>query len=75
MCAVFRLHFKYVLAVEPRLAFCDFVERIAREHCAECGFSRTVGSHDGVYFAVVDGEVDASQYFLASDCGVEVLYF
>ena len=72
---VLRLHLQQVLAVEPSLALRHLVERIAHEHCRECRLPRAVGAHDSMRLPVVDHEVDALQYFLLANSGVQVSDF
>ena len=73
--ALLGFHLQEVLAVVPRFALGDLVERIAHEHRRERRLTRAVRAHDGMRLAISDDEVDALQYFFASNRGVQVLYF
>ena len=75
MGAVFRLHLEQVLAIEPGLALGHLIERVAYEHGREGGFARTIGAHDGMGLAVVYLKVDAFEYFLAIDGGMQVFHY
>ena len=61
-----------VLAVEGDRAARHFVGGMAHQHIAQRALARAVLSHQGVYLAVADGEVDAPQYLFAIDAGMEV---
>ena len=55
---VLRLHLQQVLAVEDGFTLRDGIKRIAGKHSGQRGLTRPVRSHDSVYLAVVDSEVD-----------------
>src|SRR6266542_6153232 len=39
---------------------------------SQCALSRAVGSHDGVYFAGADMQINAAKYFLIADLRVQI---
>ena len=59
--AQFRGQVEQVRAVEGDAAVGDGEIVAAGEHVGERGFAGAVGAHDGVDFAIGDGEVDAAQ--------------
>ena len=42
---------------------------------AQCGLSRTVGTHEHMNLAIANGEVEPFQNFLALDTGMQIFYF
>ena len=61
-----------VLAVEGDGACGDFVVAVAGEDFRQGAFAGAVGSHDGVHFTGVDGEVEAVEDLTVGDLGGEV---
>jgi len=57
--AVLGRHFKKILAFVEDLAIGDCIDVAAGEDLREGAFAAAVGSHDGVDFAFIDGEIDA----------------
>ena len=77
--ALVRSHLEDVLAVEEGLAGVDHVLGVAGQRVGESGLAGTVGAHDGVGFAGVDGQggtlQDRLDAFLGFDVDVQVLDF
>ncbi len=48
---------------------------VASQDARQSALARAIGAHDSVHFARADCEVDATQYFLAVDSGMEVVDF
>lgn len=75
VCTVFGREGQQVLAVEGHCSPRHFVGRMSHQHVAQRALSGTVLSHQGMYLAVADGEVDAFQYLFAIDAGMQVFDF
>ena len=73
--ALLGLHRQQILAVEMGGAAGHLVAVAAGKHVGERGLAGAVRAHDGVNFAVRDGEVNAAEDFLAFDRGGEVFDF
>ena len=71
----FSVHVEQVLAVEGDGAFCHLVGWIADDDIGEGGLACTIGAHESMNLTVLDGQIDALQYFLIAHFGVEVLDF
>ena len=65
-------HVEDVLAVEGDGACGDFVFFVAGEDFGKGAFAGAVGSHDGVDFTGVDGEVEAVEDLTVRDLGGEI---
>ena len=70
VCTVFRAHGKQVLSFERHAAFGHFVCRMSHEYIAQRALACTILSHQGMYFAFTDGQVDTLQYLFAIDAGM-----
>ena len=75
ICSFLGTHFQNVLSVENDFAFSNLIGRVAHDNIAQCGLTCTVGTHHGMYLAIVDSEVYAFQYFFAIDSGMQIAYF
>ena len=67
---VFGTHLQQVLTVEGYASLGHFVGGMPHEHIAQSALTGTVLSHQGMYFAIANGEVDAFQYLFAIDTGM-----
>ncbi len=72
--ALIRLHLKKVLSVEQDLAFGNLVVVLAGQDVGQRRLAGTVRAHDGVYFACIDGQIDAAQdlCFVFRNAGMQV---
>jgi len=73
--AIFGRHFQQVFPVVNNFAGGHLVKIPAGQDLRERAFARAVGSHNGVHFAGVDGQVDALENFASGDIGMQILDF
>ena len=64
---------KEVTTFELHAAAGDFVAGPAGEHVRQRALARSIGAHDGVHLAGIDGEGQSLQHLLAADGGGEIL--
>ena len=68
-------HCQQIFATQIDLAGSHFVGRISREYRRERRFASSIGSHDCVYFALIDDEVHSFQNLFSADRSVKIFYF
>ena len=71
--ALVGIHVEQVLAVVEHLAVGDLVAGMARQRPGERALAGSVRTHDGVHFALVDGEIDALEDLAILDANFQIL--
>ena len=70
--AVFRFHFLKILAFKGDRAFRHVIARTASKDVAKGALAGSIGAHDGVHLAGLNGEAQSTKDVLAINAGVQV---
>ena len=69
-CANLWRHVQEILATENDFTFGNGIGRMSCQDVGKGRFACTIRTHDSMYLALVDGEVESLKYFLACNRGV-----